>query len=343
MKVETDQCPSCYAETIRGQISCDLCGHILDAMKADRKRIAERRKEQLRKFGLRYDHKGEFLQQITEEQLSSLGILNDLLFRGNISPEAELLARARGRHTRAEKLGYSSVIARFTADAQFAQSLLAEGESEYDCERYEVLRHAHLPKTDRYSAQIQLGVSENSMVEHTAMRLVFLDIEGKHQIPDRFHYLGKPWLFMFRTEVYSQDEYVEYLERNPTHNLLMSNTGLDRIDMTDPKGHIEYIINKNHDSYKKVADEKKKQSSDSKEKNEAKRKAEATSAYGQAPSKRGTVSSVAQSSSARGSGDRTPYQGSSRDEKVYTGEWSWYRGAWYQKVIRYGRTEWEAQ
>ena len=143
--------------------------------------------------------------------------------------------------------------------------------------------------------------------------------------------------------MYSQEEYVEYLERNPTHNLLMSNTGFDRIDMTNPKGHIEFIINKNHDNYKKVAEEKKKQSDVSKEKNEAKRKAEATSAYGQTPSKRGTVSSVSQtSSSARGSGDRAPYHGSSRDEKVYTGEWQWYQGAWYQKVIRYGRTEWEA-
>ena len=124
----------------------------------------------------------------------------------------------------------------------------------------------------------------------------------------------------------------------------MSNTGLDRIDMTNPKGHIEFIINKNHDSYKKVADEKKKQSVVSKEKNEAKRKAEATSAYGQAPSKRGTVSSVSHSSSsARGSRDHTAYQGSSRDDKVYTGEWRWYQGAWYQKVIRYGRTEWEPQ
>ena len=125
----------------------------------------------------------------------------------------------------------------------------------------------------------------------------------------------------------------------------MSNKGMDRIDMNDPKGHIEHIIDKNYASYKKNADDKKEQSIKTREKNEAKRKAEAATAYGQTPAKRGTVSSAAQSSSstARGSGDRAPYQGSSRDEKIYTGEWSWYQGAWYQKVIRYGRTEWEAQ
>ena len=138
------------------------------------------------------------------------------------------------------------------------------------------------------------------------MRIVFLDIDGKQDIPDRFHYLGKPWLFMYRNEIYSQDEYEDYLQRNPTHNLLLSNMGLDRIDMNDPTGHIKHIIDKNFTSYKKNADDKRKQSTQSREKNETKRKAEAASAYGQTPAKRG----------ARGSGDRTPYQGSSRDEKM---------------------------
>ena len=147
--------------------------------------------------------------------------------------------RTRSRRQRAEKLGNDSVLARFTADAQFAQSLLAERDTEYECERYDVLRFAHLPRTDRTPAQIRLGVSENSQMEHAAMRLVFLDIDSKQDIPDRFHYLGKPWLFMFKTEFYSEDEYVDYLERNPTHNLLMSNMGMDRIDMSDPKRHIE--------------------------------------------------------------------------------------------------------
>ena len=167
---------------------------------------------------------------------------------------------------------------------------------------------------------------------------------NKQDIPDRFHYLGKPWLFMFKTEIYSRDEYVNYLERNPTHNLLMSNMGMERIDMSDPKRHIEHIIDKNYASYKRNADDKKEQSIKTKEKNEAKRKTEAASAYGQTPAKCGTVSSAAESSSnARSSGDRAPYQGSSRDEKIYIGERSWYRGAWYQKIIRYGRTEWETQ
>ena len=202
MRVETGQCPVCFAETIRGRISCDSCGHILDAKKADRTKIAERRKEQLRKLGLKYDFKGDFLQQITEDQLTGLGLLDELQFRGNISPEADLLARARSRYQRAEKLGYASVLARFTADTTFAQSLLAEGDTEYDCEWYDVLRFAHLPRTERTSAQIRLGVSDNSQMEHTAMRLVFIDVEGKQDIPDRFHYLGKQWLFMYRTEIY---------------------------------------------------------------------------------------------------------------------------------------------
>jgi len=58
------------------------------------------------------------------------------------------------------------------------------------------------------------------------MRLVYLDIANEKDAPDRFRYLGQPWLYMFKAETYSDEEYVEYLERNPTHNLLLSNPGL---------------------------------------------------------------------------------------------------------------------
>jgi hypothetical protein len=61
------------------------------------------------------------------------------------------------------------------------------------------------------------------------MRLVYLDIGNKTDLPDRFRYIDQPWLYMFRTEIYSEEEYIEYLERNPQHNLLMSNTGVDKV------------------------------------------------------------------------------------------------------------------
>ena len=62
---------------------------MLDAPKVNRTKIAERGKEELRKLGLYYDFKCEFLQQITNGQLDALGLLDDQA-RGSVSPEADL-------------------------------------------------------------------------------------------------------------------------------------------------------------------------------------------------------------------------------------------------------------
>ena len=146
-------------------------------------------REELQKLGVRYDFKGEFLKKVTNEQLSAMGLLGDQL-RGSTSPEADLISRAKSRHARAVDKGYSSILERFSQDAVFAASLLNEGENEYDCERYDLLRHGHLPKVDRTRAQMQLGISEQSQLEHKATRLVYLDVHDQRDVPDRFHYIG---------------------------------------------------------------------------------------------------------------------------------------------------------
>ena len=81
-----------------------------------------------------------------------------------MSPEADLLNRAKSRFERAVNLGYKSVLDRFSKDATFAESLLDEGVNEYDCERYELLEPAHFPKPDRTKAQVRLGTSEVSQL-----------------------------------------------------------------------------------------------------------------------------------------------------------------------------------
>ena len=51
-----------------------------------------------------------------------------------------------------------SVADRFAQDATFAESVLNEGENEYDCERYDLLKSAHLPKARSYTkAQVKDG------------------------------------------------------------------------------------------------------------------------------------------------------------------------------------------
>ena len=152
---------------------------------------------------------------------------------------------------------------------------------------------------------------------------------------------------MYRTEIYSQDEYIDFLQRNPTDNLLLTSKGTVEVDVAQAERHLAYIKNENRDLYKKQIEDKRIQSERAKAQQEVKRKAEQASAYGQGPSKRGTVSSVAQQqqpdpgTSSTGTSGRQEQASSSSSGRVETGEWQKWHGRWYQKVIRYGRTEWE--
>ena len=211
-----------------------------DASKAQRAKIAERRKAELQKLGVRCDFKGEFLKKI-----EGRGLLGDQL-RGSISPEADLISRAKSRHNRAIEKGYDSILERFSQDAVFAAS-------------YDLLRHAHLPKVERTKAQVQLGVSEQSQQEHWATRLVYLDVHDEKDVPDRFHYIGQSWLFMYRTEICSQEEYVDFLKRNPGENLLMTSLGMVDVDLNEPDRHLAWIKKtENREAYRRQIEEKKK-------------------------------------------------------------------------------------
>ena len=150
---------------------------------------------------------------------------------------------------------------------------------------------------------------------------------------------------MYRTEIYSEEEYIDYLKRHPENNLLMTNMGMIEISVDEADRHLAWVENQNRESYRKNAEDKRKQSERAKAHQEAQRKAEEASAYGQAPAKRGTVSSV-----ARTSQEATPASGASSSqhpkppnrERVESGEWQKWYGRWYQKILRFGRTEWEA-
>ena len=180
------------------------------------------------------------------------------------------------------------------------------------------------------------------------MRLVFLDIGSKQeQLPDRFQYIGQPWLYMFRTEN-SEEECIEYLQKNPHYNLLLSNTGVDQIAVHDDERHLKHIKDQKVDSYNKRRGEKTAVATCQREEQGKAQKAEQTAAFGQGPSKKGTANPVAQttpkveadssSTSARAWLDDSQ---TASGDRQYTGQWVKWQGSWYQKVICYGRTDWE--
>eukprot|EP00435_Cladocopium_sp_Y103_P056546 s1350_g19.t1 len=147
------------------------------------------------KLGLKQDFKGDFLRQLTRDQLASLGV-TDTQDRGSTSPEADLLKRAKERLKRALGLGYTSVLDRFIMNTDFTESVLNDGENEYDCERFDLFAKCHLTQPDRSKTQVRLGNSENGQLEHMAAKLVYIDVAHINVLPDRFHYMGQPWMVM---------------------------------------------------------------------------------------------------------------------------------------------------
>eukprot|EP00435_Cladocopium_sp_Y103_P041234 s3220_g11.t1 len=350
-KIESYSCKRCCAQVFAGQVECDGCGLVLEPTQAQRAKIAERRKEAIRNLGLRYDFRGDFLKQLTREQLAGLGV-TDPQDRGSRSPEAELLKRARGRLEKALDLGYTSVLDRFTMDTVFTETVLNEGENEYDCERF---AKCHLPKPDRDRVQVRLGNSQNSQLEHMSARLVYIDLPRVNMLPDRFRYIGELWLVMFRTEVYSLEEYKDYLQRNPSHNLLTTNYGVERIQIDHFDEQLQELKGLNEPVFRKNIQDKIQQSAKAKQRNleEAKRKAEGPAAsqprcrFSPCPSwqraRSWDVAKSSSSSSARPRQDPPPRPAQTPHPAEYyeTGEWEKWDGRWYQKVYYHGRAEWQ--
>ena len=65
---------------------------------------------------------------------------------------------------------------------------------------------------------------------------------------------------MYRTEIYSEEEYLDYLQKHPMHNLLMTNLGMVNLSGHDPTGHLKHPKKENFPIYKKNVDDKKAQS-----------------------------------------------------------------------------------
>ena len=354
IKIETKQCERCFAETFKGQLECDVCGLMLEgAGKADRRKIAERRQAALHKLGLYYDYnRGEYLQSITQHQLESLGLHGDQA-RGSSSPEADLLKRAKSRYDRALSLGFISVAERFTQDATFAESVLNEVENEYDCQRYDLLRAAHLPKPDRTKAQVRLGVSEQSQLERNAMRLVFLDIPSRLDMPSSFKYIDQPWIYMYRTEVYSEEEYIEYLGRNPQHNLLLSCTGVDNVAVHDAERHLKWIKAQNEISTRRTSRRSASSLNVQRSRTRPRERPGILALTDKGPQRKAPLTRLPEHlpklkqrhhPRRRVCGSKLSAQRySPRQDRQYTGERQKWHGRWYQKLIRHGRIEWEQE
>ena len=141
---------------------------------------------------------------------------------------------------------------------------------------------------------------------------------------------------MYRAEIHSEDEYVDYLGRHPDHNLLMTNNGVVQVSVTEAERHLAFIKNENRASYRQ--NPKKSASSLSEPKLGTKQ-----SGRRNRPLPTGKpvarTSESATTTSGASSSSRPPEPAHRAREE--TGELQKWYGKWYQKVIRHGRVKWE--
>ena len=198
--------------------------------------------------------------------------------------------------------------------------------------------HAHLPKPDRTRAQVRLGTSESSQLEHNAMRLVYLDIASEKDAPDRTTLVVhvQSWN-LFRGRVHwafgkKPTQLTTFF--CPTQGLIrlqcmMQSDIWNRSNLTTLTS-TSKMLRKREGSL-----------------NEPKRRMRQSAKLSRrlhldklhqrkAPLIRLPTASL--STSARAWLDAPQ---SASGDREYTGQWVKWHGKWWQKVVRYGRTEWE--
>eukprot|EP00435_Cladocopium_sp_Y103_P044262 s873_g12.t1 len=155
----------------------------------------------------------------------------------------------------------------------------------------------------------------------------------------------------FKKEIYSEEEYKEYLQRNPIQNLLTTNYGVERIRVDRFDEQLQELKGLNEPTFRKNIRDKVQQSARAKRyaKEEAKRKTDGPAPNPPPSAKRGTANPVARSSSdvaqsstsssARAWLDRP--QQPHPSEYYETDQWEEWDGRWYQKVYYHGRAEWQ--
>ena len=300
-----------------------------------RRLIAPRLPSVTRKPFVNYDSKGEYSQQITSDQLDSLGLLGDQA-RGSTSPEADLIKVAKSRHdwvhwASSQCLTNFPVFWMKANVTIFSRLLICQNSAErklkfawgllsllsWSTQRHEIGFLGHRQQAG--AASRSLPVHRTAMVVHVQNWKLFR--RGMHRVPPK-----EPSL---------QPSFVQH------------GGGSDRSSWwwTTSQAH------QRSESWflqRKRRGEKTTVATCQREERGKAQKAEQTAAFGQGPSKKGTATPVAQttpkveadSSSTSAHAWLDDSQTASGDRQ-YTGQWVKWQGSWYQKVICYGRTDWE--
>ena len=248
-----------------------------------------------------------------------------------------------------------------TSDTQFCDCL-QEGKDMSNCQFDDMFAYGHLPDPPRTPDQFAAGVAAGA--EHERLpKLLFLFVDnpkGRDGYPDEFRAAWtKPWGFMFGRQVFTQNSYEQYLEKQAANRALLTWKGVVQVPRDGVSEFLESLYVPNFELVMQNVQRKQKQSQVAKKRN-AEQEAQAaqnvptgaasSSAQAHAsssaapapvpvpktPPKSAPATSSGRPDASRRGGDQS--WSWNRDHYSSRREWSFYRGQWYYRDEAAGRS-----
>ena len=230
--------------------------------------------------------------------------------RGITSREADILADARKRRTRAVQMGYESLEQRFNYDHQFRRRMTPFGKTVEEMQYLDLMSMAQSPKPPRDRPQ----TGYNTTVDHAGWRMCFIDAENERSLPPLASQVGirESWLIMNAGAFYSFQEFAALVDLAETREFyIITYEGVEAITGPEAEWKLRSLARRSLRTAVQTVEQKERQS--------AKAKARA------APGEHRASGNTEPSSSSRPTGYER------RDRNRGRRMWEWYRGHWYQR------------
>ena len=207
-----------------------------------------------------------------------------------------------------------------------------QGNARKDMAKFDPLAQSHIASAARTSTQVALGSSAyGQKFGNSLIRLAFIEADLDDLEPpfDKDHWV-KPWMFLWGETMFSEAEYITYVQNNPRFRFIVTWDGVEEIVPENAGAMLEEIYERSYSKALENIEHKMNQSAcnvaENKRKAESQEVTPGESTGGSAPS---TGYSVAQSTSRpRWNAYRRRDFAHTYDDSAQE-QWSWYQGQWW--------------
>ena len=331
----TAECPLCFSIVVSGQKMCDVCGNTEELPLAGgegawKRGLAARRRAALVKMGMKNKISDDLFEELYGEEISEIkkSVVGES-GRGSRGLESKNIDHCRKSFKRACKSGFGSNVDRFNRDTDFHQAKISEGFTRKGMAKFDLVAQSHIASAARTSTQVALGSAYGKKFGNSLIRLAFIgaDLDDLEPPFDKDHWV-KPWMFLWGETMFSEKEYITYVQNNPRFRFIVTWDGVEEIVPDNDGAMLEQIYERSYSKALENIEHKIKQSAFNVAENE--RKAESqdvtTPGEGTVGSASSTGYSVAQSTSRpRWNAYRRRDFAHTYDDSAQE-QWSWYQG-----------------